>query len=372
MTNETCPNRCCHPKCRLESLYCSDVIQRFGQEAGRMKASDTKFFVILQGNQHYQVPLFQRPYTWDQNEWQILWDDLIETYEMGGDNHHFLGSLVTKSLPATPESVSPFLVIDGQQRLTTLTILLAAIRDAVRETDPRAAEKIHDLYLTNRYASGLYQYKLLPTQADRQPYFSIIDGNANGDASLMSQSYRFFHRMLLESDPIEEDSDVKGVDLDRLEKIITGGLELVSITLDVDDNEYRIFESLNAKGTPLSQADLLRNYFFMRIPAHEHETAYHDVWMPMQLSLGNWLEEFFRYELMSYGWFVRRGDIYVEWQRRRLGKHNSDSLIDELLILSHHSRYFKRLISPETEPHPEISRRIERLNRWDAQTTYPF
>lgn len=336
-----------------------------------MKASDTKFFVLLQGHQHYQVPLFQRPYTWGRENWETLWSDLMETYEMGSGNQHFLGSLVTKSLPATPEGVSPFLVIDGQQRLTTLTILLAAIRDAVREQDSRAADRIHELYLTNRYAAGVYQYKLLPTQADRQAYASIINGTVDGAETPMHQAYRYFRKMLDESDPVEDDVEFEGVDLDRLEKVIIGGLEMVSITLGEDDNEYRIFESLNAKGAPLSQADLLRNYFFMRIPQKEHETAYHDVWLPMQRALGEHLEDFFRYELMSYGRFVRKSDVYEEWQRR-LNRENSDGLINELLKLSHHSTFFVRLAKPEHEPNKEIARRLHRLIRWDAQTTYPF
>lgn len=336
-----------------------------------MKASDTQFFVLLQGRQHYQVPLFQRPYTWDRDQWGVLWADLIETYEMGTDTHHFLGSLVTKSLPATPEGVTPFLVIDGQQRLTTLTILLAAIRDSAQERDPMASERIHELYLTNRFTKGFYQYKLLPTQSDRPAYFSIVDRSPGGDDSLMLRAYRYFRNVIAEADPSEGDTEIDGVDLERLEQVIASGLEIVSITLGEDDNEYRIFESLNGKGTPLSQADLLRNYFFMRIPQHEHDTAYNDVWMPMQDSLGNSLEDFFRYELMSYGRFVRRGDIYEEWQRR-LNRHTSDNLIDELLTLVHHSTYFRRLIDHHSEPHPAIARGIARLNRWDAQTTYPF
>ena len=148
---------------------------------------------------------------------------------------------MTKSLQATSEGVSPFLVIDGQQRLTTLTILLAAIRGAVREQSPRAAERIHNLYLTTQYAVGSYHYKLLPTQADRQAYASIIDGTPNGAETLIHHVCRYFHRMLIGADPVEDDAEVEGVDLDRLEKVIIGGLEMVSITFGQDGNEYHIF-----------------------------------------------------------------------------------------------------------------------------------
>ncbi len=115
-----------------------------------MQASETQLFKLLGGQQHFMIPLFQRVYSWTDANWAILWKDILETYEGGGQSRHFLGSVVTKSLPATPEGVSPFLAIDGQQRLTTLTILLAALRDIVKATEPQTAEKLHELYLTNK------------------------------------------------------------------------------------------------------------------------------------------------------------------------------------------------------------------------------
>lgn len=110
-----------------------------------MKASGTQFFNLLQGQQHFMIPLFQRPYSWDKKNNESLWNDLIEIYEDGTEERHFLGSIVTKSMTATPEGVTPFLVIDGQQRLTTLTLLLAALRDAAKATEPQLADKIHRL-----------------------------------------------------------------------------------------------------------------------------------------------------------------------------------------------------------------------------------
>lgn len=336
-----------------------------------MKASETALFKLLQGQQHFMIPLFQRPYTWDRDDWTTLWNDVVETYEMGNEGRHFLGSVVTKALPATPEGVSPFLVIDGQQRLITITILLAAIRDTLRERDSATADRIQEIFLTNQHTSGLARYKVLPTQVDRQAYCQVIDGHQTlGSDSRIHQAYAFFRGRLVS--PGNDDSDIDELDLQELQQVILMRLELVSITLDEDDNEYRIFESLNGKGTPLSQADLIRNYFFMRIPAEDHETAYHELWLPMQeLLTDSRLEDFFRYELMSYGSFVRQSDVYHEW-KKRLARKTASELVDELLTLSMHSRMFHRIIEPEYEPHPAIRRGLTRLNRWGGQTTYPF
>ena len=105
------------------------------------------------------------------------------------------------------------------------------------------------------------------------------------------------------------------LDLARLERLLLDDVEVVSITLGDDDNECRIFESLNWKGAPLSQADLLRNYFFMRIPADQQQTLYDSVWLQMQAILDSkTLADFFRYQYMSSGHFVREKDIYLKWR----------------------------------------------------------
>ncbi len=102
-----------------------------------MKATGTRFSNLLQGQQHFVVPLFQRLYTWREGNWRTLFDDVLEVYEEGRtEERHFVGSIVTKSLGATPSGVAPFLVIDGQQRLTPCTLLLAALRDVVKEGNP--------------------------------------------------------------------------------------------------------------------------------------------------------------------------------------------------------------------------------------------
>ena len=102
---------------------------------------------LLDSTIQYQIPLFQRPYSWEKKNWQTLWDDLISIYNDKVEDSYFLGSIVTQSLPGIPGSISPFLVIDGQQRLTTLTILLALLRNRLKKTDPKEADKIQASYL---------------------------------------------------------------------------------------------------------------------------------------------------------------------------------------------------------------------------------
>ena len=150
-------------------------------------------------------------------------------------------------------------------------------------------------------------------------------------------------------------------------------LELVSITIDERDNEYRSFESLNAKGAspPLTQADLLRNYFFMRISWSRQDIIYRTIWLPLQQLLGDHLEDFFRYLYMSDGEFVRESDVYQKW-KITLDKLTSDQLLERLRNIAQAGSYYKRLTDPVSEADPEVSGRLVRLNRWGSQTMYPF
>ena len=338
-----------------------------------MRASETRLRVLLEGQQHYLIPLFQRPYSWQRNDWATLWNDIVETYRFNPASGHFLGSIVSKSLPGTPEGVSPYIVIDGQQRLTTLSIVIAALRDRISKTDPVAGERISDLCLMNKYAKDEYRYKIRPTQADQPTYFSVIDGNDNFSdeeaPNLIRQAYDFFFDALGKSAD-EEDDEL--LDLARLERLLLDDVEVVSITLGDDDNEYRIFESLNWKGAPLSQADLLRNYFFMRIHPDQQQTLYDSVWTPMQAMLDSKaLADFFRYQYMSSGQFVREKDIYLKW-RSDLDRLESDGLAAKMRELAGYAQYYKRLIAPEAEPDAGVRERLERLNLWGGQTMYPF
>lgn len=338
-----------------------------------MRASETRLRKLLQGQQHYVIPLFQRPYSWERSDWETLWNDIIETYRFNPVGGHFLGSIVSKSLPGTPEGVSPYVVIDGQQRLTTLSILLAALRDRISKGDPEGVERINELCLMNKFANDEYHYKIRPTQADLPHYFALIDGTYNSadtvEPNLIFQAYDFFFDALGKN--IDEE-DGEQLDLARVERLLLDELEVVSITLEDDDNEYRIFESLNWKGAPLSQADLLRNYFFMRIRADQQQELYDSVWLPMQAMLDSKaLADFFRYQYMSTGHFVREKDIYLKW-RGKLDRLEPDELATKMRELAGFAQYYKRLIEPEAEPDPSVRERLERMNRWGGQTMYPF
>ena len=99
-----------------------------------MKASEAKLQRVIEGTNQYVVPLFQRKYSWDSKEWNTLWEDLMELYEEDSRRNHFIGSIVTMPMQSVPEGVAKYLLIDGQQRFTTIFVLLAVLRDKAKAT----------------------------------------------------------------------------------------------------------------------------------------------------------------------------------------------------------------------------------------------
>lgn len=324
-----------------------------------MQAKETKLQDIIEGTKQYVIPLFQRTYSWTNKEWDILWKDLLELCESENPRTHFIGSIVNMPTVSVPEGVAKFLLIDGQQRLTTIFILLALLRNKARETQRQDfADEINNTLLVNPYKKGDDFFKLMPTQVDRQIYKNFINGMANENESQLTRAYSYFEKKLRQVT----------YEHDKLKKIITSYFSVVSIVLDTEDNPYLVFESLNAKGRPLTQADLIRNYFFMRIHTDNQDEVYNNYWQPMQTALNDSLTEYIRHYLMRDGSIIKQNDVYYALKE----KVSPSNAIDYLKELQKYSVYYQRLIYPELEPVKDLQKYFRRLNRIEVTTAYPL
>lgn len=324
-----------------------------------MQAKETKLQDIIEGTKQYVIPLFQRTYSWTNKEWDILWKDLIELCETENPRTHFIGSIVNMPTVSVPEGVAKFLLIDGQQRLTTIFILLTLLRNKAREMQKMDfAEEINNTLLVNPYKKDNDFFKLMPTQVDRDAYKNFINGKSNDKENQLTRAYNFFEKKLRQV----------SFDHEKLKKIITSYFSVVSIVLDADDNPYLVFESLNAKGRPLTQADLIRNYFFMRIHIDNQEDVYNNYWQPMQTALNDSLTEYIRHYLMRDGSIIRQNDVYYTLKE----KVSPANAIEYLQSLQKYSVYYQRLIYPEFEPEEELQKYFRRLNRIEVTTAYPL
>lgn len=326
-----------------------------------MQAGETKLQPMLEGTKQYLVPLFQRAYSWDVKEWKIFWSDLADLCEVVDPRPHFVGSIVTMPTSSVPEGVSKYLLIDGQQRLTTIFILLALLRDLAKDgNQPKLAEEINNTLLVNPYKVDHDRFKLQPTQADRESFRSIIDSMPQPEGtSQIYAAYKFFEREMRK----------KPLDIERLKVVVSKSLSAVSIVLDINDNPHLVFEGLNAKGRPLTQADLIRNYFVMRIHVDAQEDVYKKHWRPMQESLGDSLTEFIRhYLIMNLGDAVNVNDVYFVLK----DQITPDNAIEYLQNLARHALYYERLLFPEREPDEVIGAALSRIRRLEVGVSFPF
>ncbi|MBI1849638.1 MAG: DUF4268 domain-containing protein [Planctomycetes bacterium] len=335
-----------------------------------MEAGEAKIQRVLEGSKQFLIPHFQRPYSWREEQWKTLWHDLEELLDDPHSKPHFLGPIVSAPARSVPEGVEKRLLIDGQQRLTTLIILLILVRDQARNVgESKLADKIQDL-ITNRHEEGHDRYKLLPTQgddpadSDRDTFIRLIEGGERRPSKTgINAAYGFFATKLRRGDQSN---------LEALQRAITSRLTLVSIILDEKDNPHRIFESLNGKGRPLSQADLIRNYFFMRLPEPEHDRVYLDLWRPMQKRLGEEaLTDFVRHYLTQSGTVVRESDVY-SGLKAIVDDDSTKSPLEHLTRLNRFSEFYEVLLRPEKAPSNALRERLLRLNRLEVTVAYPF
>ena len=145
-----------------------------------MQAGETRLQSYIEGTKQYVVPLFQRPYSWEEKQWRNLWNDIEELYEADHVRPHFMGSVVAMPTVSVPEGVTKYLLIDGQQRLTTIFVLLALLRDVAKNTGRKGlADEIENTLLVNPYKTGGDFYKLRPTQGDQPAFQALFKSDAH-------------------------------------------------------------------------------------------------------------------------------------------------------------------------------------------------
>ncbi len=328
---------------------------------------------LVQGEKQFRVPIWQRQYTWRVPQHKQLWHDLAEQYDhlVAGEGTaagHFLGSFVLSPVDPNAAGLQTFLVIDGQQRLTTLMLILCALRDTVADEDPQAVDRFGKLYLFNEFQHGPGRYRLQPTEEDRVAFHARVEQAPDGGArDLISDAYRFYAQRLGELRASRQTIDAR-----LFEHVITERLAIVEITTQHGDNAHRIFQSLNGTGVDLNQADLLRNYIFMLLPTRA-EVIYEQVWRPMERLLGvDNLTGLARVDLQRRGQYVATDDVYAYHQRRLNPiSHDEEQVEAQVRDLALRASHYKRLIGPASEPDHELAAGLGRLARWGAQTSHP-
>ncbi|WP_283508928.1 DUF262 and DUF1524 domain-containing protein [Helicobacter pylori] len=244
-----------------------------------MDAKATTLLGFFEENQNNQfvIPIYQRLYSWEKEQCEQLWDDIIKT---GGNDQiegHFIGSIVYV-LDSNTHS-SPLLIIDGQQRLTTITLLFIALRDHLNDEDDLlekfSHQKIQNRYLINSDEKGDKKFRLILSESDKDTLLSLIDKDRrkpSEPSSKIMENFKLFEKWISEN-------------TDKLETIFKGLEKLMIVWIALEkgkDDPQLIFESMNSKGIELTQADLIRNYIIMETEIKKQEDFYNQYWRAME------------------------------------------------------------------------------------------
>ena len=345
-----------------------------------MQAGETTLNKLLNTSRQFIVPIFQRNYSWQKSQYEQLWFDILRASKFKEKQNHFIGSIVYIDMGTPAGRPQQLLLIDGQQRLTTISILLCAIKDYVQkfnlETKLINLAKIKNQFLYNSDEIDEDRYKLLLNVQDKETYIKLIDNTiftVNKPATNIIKCYEFFYERI--EDFIKE--------YGQIDEIYAGifKLSLVSISLDKDsDNPQMIFESMNSTGKDLSQTDLLRNYLLMDLTPEKQTRLYKTYWKPMEELFG---EDIYKNDVNKFDYFIRDfltlksdtgyickiNNVYENFKRYYLD--NNCEKFAVLKDLFTYAKYYA-CIDLLQENDDELKLYWQEFKKLDSHVVYPF
>lgn len=345
-----------------------------------LQAGETTLNKLLNTSRQFIVPIFQRNYSWQKNQYEQLWFDILRASKFKEKQNHFIGSIVYIDMGTPAGRPQQLLLIDGQQRLTTISILLCAIKDYVQkfnlETKLINLAKIKNQFLYNSDEIDEDRYKLLLNVQDKETYIKLIDNTiftVNKPATNIIKCYEFFYERI--EDFIKQHG--------QIDEIYAGifKLTLVSISLDKDsDNPQMIFESMNSTGKDLSQTDLLRNYLLMDLTPEKQTRLYKTYWKPMEELFG---EDIYKNDVNKFDYFIRDfltlksdtgyickiNNVYENFKRYYL-----DNNCEKFVVLKDLFTYAKyyACIDLLQEKDDELKLYWQEFKKLDSHVVYPF
>ncbi|BAW71776.1 rloF like protein [Helicobacter pylori] len=343
-----------------------------------MKADATTLLNFIKDNQKNQlvIPIYQRLYSWEKEQCKQLWDDIIK---IGGNDKmdgHFIGSILYV-LDGITYSDNALLIIDGQQRLTTITLLLTALRDHLNDENDEdeflkkfSCQNIQDHYLINSDKDGDKKFRLILSDSDKDTLLSLIDKDErkpSEPSSKIVENFKLFEEWI--SEWISKNTN-------KLETIFKGleKLMIVEIALEKGkDDPQLIFESMNSKGMELTQTDLIRNYIVMETEIEKQEGFYNKYWRAMEENFKQnkkWFDRFVRhYFTIKTGEIPNVNKVYVALKDYR--QKEGIGIEDLLKDLQKYCRYFCRIVFKK-EADKDLNKALGFLVDLEMDVVYPL
>ena len=338
-----------------------------------MKASEINLNRFLsQTDTQFVIPVYQRNYDWTEAQCRQLLTDILAAGATEKVNAHFIGSIVyIHDDVYSASGIRELSIIDGQQRLTTITLIYIALYRLLKSMgDQQKLTRIHETYLINKFAAEEEKLKLRPTENNDRAIKHLLSGDGedsfNGGFSRVISNFSYFSSRINE---------------DNIEHVLGGLGKLMFVEVSLErgkDDAQRIFESLNSTGLELSQADLIRNFILMGLSRKKQNDIYLKYWQKIeqnakelstnQSRVSDYIRDYLTLKTKK---IPNKSSVYAQFKERfpALEYEVLETLLEELKILS---RHYHRFINPEQESDPSIRRQLRNVEQLEINVSYPF
>lgn len=341
-----------------------------------MKASEEKILDLFSiQNTQFSIPVYQRNYNWEEKQCEILLKDILSVSKNDSINSHFIGSVVYLQEGVYSVGKNELSIIDGQQRLTTITLLLIALYHRLDEfNEEKKRNMIYNRYLIDEYMDDINKIKLIPAGVNLEILKKVLYKKSNELSDSEKESnifinYKFFF------DNIKSKEIAYDI-MSGLERLI-----YVNIALEKGkDDPQRIFESLNSTGLDLSQADLIRNFILMDLERETQNRIYEDYWVVMEnnckitdknktiIMLSDFIRDYLTFEL---GKIPDKHKVFEEF-KNNYEYITKDNLEEEIKKIKEYSNLYSCILNPDNESNQVISKHLKYLKSLDSKVINPF
>lgn len=342
-----------------------------------MKSEAVNLLRFFQIGKQCVIPIYQRTYSWTEEQCELLWNDILRVGKSETIPNHFVGSFVyVQDNPSQVLSATPLcMVIDGQQRMTTMSLILLAVANAIQKKNEDlkineevkvSSNYIKNNYLLNSNEEGDKKFKLILTQSDRETYLALLQSLPlpNDFSKRIVENYEFFEDKISEC---------------NLAEVYVGIQKLMIVEIALDrktDNPQLIFESLNSTGLELSQADLIRNFILMGLEPAFQKKIYNEYWFPMERRFGHaeyssYFDRFMRdYLTTKLGRIPNITDVHREF--KFFSQSDENNQIEDIVSdIYKYSEYFVNMVLGK-EINELLINHFERINQLKVDVAYPF
>lgn len=331
-----------------------------------MQGKITSIAEIFASQNTYAIPIYQRSYCWEKEQIEQFFQDIMKLCRLEKKSTHFIGTINIQVVHQSNRD--QFYIIDGQQRLTTILLMLLAIRnllekEIIQTKNDHLGIRIEQDYLFTDHERDSKHSRLIPLMKDKEDYFKLLSMKVPKRKSNIVKNYEYFFKQIPK----------QGIDPDKIFLAITNNLSAMQVVLEPYENAQQIFESLNSTGLDLREVDKIKNYLLMSKPIDEQKRLYETYWLPIEQETEAYQEEFFQNFLwLKQGKYTKcpKGSFYSLFKNYRMtSKQKEEDFFKDLL---HYAKLYHKIVFDSSSLPSQIDATLYRLRTLNHPAPKPF